>query len=130
LQNLNNVGRMNPISTDWSYLEIEGDHVLLRRKSSVGKLHLTDEGGDYCGEWGAIIDEHSRPIGIRVFFFFDYLSNHPFAKANNCSRHADELHVYFKDDRLPDIDQMPFLPVIRNPRPEGGDILHLSGYDY
>jgi hypothetical protein len=121
---------MNPIVTDWSYLELEGDQVLLRRKCSVGTLHLTEQSGDYCGEWGAIIGEQGKPVGIRIFFFFDYLTDHPFPKARNCSRHEHELHVYFEDDRLPDIDQMPFLPVTRNPRPEGGDILQLSGYDY
>ena len=80
---------MKSIVTDWSYLELEGDQVLLRRKS-----------------------------------------DHPLIKARNCSRHDHELHIYLEDDRLPDIDQMPLLPVVRNSRPEGGDILQLSGYDY
>ena len=88
-----------------------------------------EEAGDYCGEWGVIIDEHGQRLGVRLFFFFDYLPDHPITRAKNCSRYEDQLMVRFKDDRLPDVDQMPFLPVTRNSCPGIGDIFQLAGYD-
>lgn len=120
---------MNPIVTEWSYLELDGDHVALRKRAMNVAGRVAARDGDYCGEWGALLGEHGRPVGLRLFFFLDYLPDHLITWARNCARHEDDLIVHVEDDRLPEIDGMPFLPVYRAKRPNGRDIFLLSGYD-
>lgn len=120
---------MNTFTTDSSYLELDGDSIVLRpRRASLSPEPESPE-GDYCGEWGAIVDKDGTPVGICIYDFFEFLTNHPFARATNGKRQNSSLFITLDDDRLPDIDGMPFLPVYRKVLPEGGDIFQLSGYD-
>ena len=90
----------------------------------------TEEVGDYCGEWGSYLDEHGEIRGVRLMFF---LGNVPldseFLGAITPQEEGGDFLVLFQDRRLADADGCPFLPVYRAARPDGREVLQLSGYE-
>jgi hypothetical protein len=88
------------------------------------------EVGDWCGEWGSYVNQHGKVCGVRLMFF---LGNVPqdseFLRANNTRAEGFDFLVLLQDSRLADADGCPFLPVYRAARPDGREILQLSGYE-
>jgi hypothetical protein len=118
---------MTTVAPQWPYLvQIDGTIQL----ASPGDFSTEQSLGDYCGEWGSYLDEHGKPAGVRLMFFLDNVpQNSEFLRAVNTTERRGDFVVLFHDSRLADADGCPFLPVYRATRPDGREILQLSGYE-
>lgn len=117
---------MITVVPQWPYLVlVEG---ALRLEEPVTGS-ATEQVGDWCGEWGSYVDEHGKVRGVRLMFF---LANIPqvseVLRASNTREEGGDFLVLFQDRRLDDVDGCPFLPVYHAARPDGREILQLSGY--
>jgi len=116
---------MISIVPQWPYLEqVEGVMCL----QSPGTPVSNGEVGDWCGEWGAYLDDDGHPAGVRLMFVPDCVST-VLLQSKNVADMDRDLIVSFQDSRLPDIDAMPFLPVYRGRLQDGREIFQLSGYE-
>jgi hypothetical protein len=120
--------RMTTVIPQWPYLiPVEGT---IRLEEPSAASRTTEELGEWCGEWGSYLDGQGSVSGVRLMFF---LGNVPegseFLRANNIRQEGGDFIVLLRDNRLPDADGCPFLPVYRATRPNGREILQLSGYE-
>ena len=118
---------MTTVAPHWPYLVRIEDTI---RLESPACFSTQEPMGYYCGEWGSYLDEHGKPAGVRLMFFLENVQgNSEFLRALNTKERGGDFIVLFHDNRLADADGCPFLPVYRATRPDGREILQLSGYE-
>ena len=108
----------------WPYLtECDGELCLLRAPQNH-----SDELGDQCAEWGALV-EGGEVRGIVLFFIDDDRLGDLLKGFSNVRVEEHEIKVYIRTRGLVPIHCMPMLPVYRGFH-DNKNVFQLSGYDY
>jgi len=114
---------MHPIKPHWPFLAVEnGSWRIFQPKEEA-----SDELGDYCGEWGALV-EKSEIRGIVLYSLTDEMANYSLSGIRNAETKDSEIRIYTETDDLVAAHGIPMLPVYRGIF-DGREIFQLSGYE-